>query len=151
MFFYYHLLLALQLYAFPGGAAVLPSQEVKVGEVFTLYESQQVVLTDSLTGAALYTLYLQQLVDSRCPKDATCIWAGEVTLLVQVAEQSSSAVPATVKLAKAAQLYSEHKTKPSAVSFGTHYSLLLLDAQPYPTTTIHLQASEVHLQVVRVP
>ncbi len=58
----------------------------KLGQEFTLAPGQSA----ALTGEPLKIRFLEIVADSRCPTGVTCIWAGEVSCLVEVTLQNST-------------------------------------------------------------
>lgn len=54
--------------------------EVSLGQEFTLVVGQNVVIA----GENLAIRFIEVSTDSRCPRDVTCIWAGEVSCLIEV-------------------------------------------------------------------
>lgn len=64
----------------PGQAAV------RLDEEFSLSVGQRV----RVEGEDLWIGFLEVVADSRCPKDVTCIWAGEVNCLVELVSSESS-------------------------------------------------------------
>lgn len=72
------------------------------------------------------SITLKDISDSRCPKNVTCIWEGEVTVTLNI----------TKGLEKSSLL--EIKTsKSNSVDFGT-YSLTLASTEPYPEESIEI-------------
>ena len=59
---------------------------VRLDEEFTLSVGQRV----RVEGEDLRIEFLEVVADSRCPKDVTCIWAGQVTCLVELLSSGSS-------------------------------------------------------------
>ena len=58
---------------------------VRLNEEFTLSVGQRV----HVEGEDLRMEFLEVVADSRCPKDVTCIWAGEVRCLVELVSSGS--------------------------------------------------------------
>ena len=59
---------------------------VRLDEEFSLSVGQRV----RVEGEDLQMEFLEVVADSRCPKDVTCIWAGEVRCLVELVSSGSS-------------------------------------------------------------
>ena len=79
--------------------------------------------------------------DSRCPKDVTCIWAGEAKVLVEVLENGKQIEEKIISLKDA---------KNFTFSFSDSdlvYSLSALDLYPYPISTHKIQDSEYCLKI----
>jgi hypothetical protein len=76
-------------------------------------------------------IHLQNVTDSRCPSDVTCIWAGQVnaTLVVQ---GPTSKDTITVSMSPG---------KSSATPFD-NYSIQLVDVKPYPKSGHYTQLSD---------
>ncbi len=80
--------LVLPLLAFPAcsgssspGTTPTPN-EVSLGQEFTLAVGQTV----TIAGEGLEIKFVEVVSDSRCPQGVTCIWAGEVSCLVEVSK-----------------------------------------------------------------
>ena len=59
--------------------------------------------------------------DSRCPSDATCVWAGQVTATIRIENQTHTKIIDFM---------------PSdSYTFFSPYKTILLDVSPYPTST----------------
>ena len=59
---------------------------VRLDEEFSLSVGQRA----RIEGEDLRIEFLEVVADSRCPKDVTCIWAGEVRCLVEIVSSGSS-------------------------------------------------------------
>jgi len=66
-------------------------------------------------------LYFYDIEDSRCPLDVTCVWEGEVTVMIHVRNQ-------THKIAG-------YFTPGYTISYITPYNVTLVDIQPHPIST----------------
>ncbi len=79
--------------------------------------------------------------DSRCPKDVTCIWAGEAKVLVAISENGKEIEEKIITLRDA---------KNFTFSFADSeilYSLNALDLYPYPISTHKIEDSEYCLKL----
>ncbi len=79
--------------------------------------------------------------DSRCPKDVTCIWAGEAKVLIAVMENGKQLKEEIVTLSAA---------KNFKFSFSNSkglYNLNSLDLFPYPLSTHKIEDSEYCLEI----
>jgi hypothetical protein len=65
-------------------------------------------------------LYFYDIKDSRCPLDVTCVWEGEVNVMIQVQNQTDK--------------ISGNFTPGFTLSF-TSYNITLVDVLPHPTST----------------
>ncbi len=82
--------------------------------------------------------------DSRCPADVTCIWAGEAKVLVEVFEEGKLCGEEIIAISgggnDAASL--------NRIFSGAHFSLVGLNLEPYPDTSIKLKPSDYSLTLV---
>ncbi len=74
--------------------------------------------------------FVRVVQDSRCPKNATCVWIGEGTVAVELVSGSRKE-SAELKISGAAGREDEAAAQP-VVLLG--YRLALLELQPYPET-----------------
>jgi hypothetical protein len=65
-------------------------------------------------------LYFYDIEDSRCPLDVTCVWEGEVNVMIQVQNQTN----------KTSENFS-----PGFTLSLTPYNITLVDVLPHPTST----------------
>ena len=63
----------------------------------------------------------QNIEDSRCPSDVTCVWGGQVITTIQIQNQTHTK---TVDLAPN-----------GSYTFFSPYKIILLDVSPYPVST----------------
>ena len=73
---------------------------------------------------------LEDISDSRCPKDVTCIWEGEVTVTLNITKGEDKSSVLEIKT-----------SKNSSVEFDT-YSLTLTSTEPYPQENIEIKKEE---------
>jgi len=79
--------------------------------------------------------------DSRCPKDVTCIWAGEAKVLIAVMENGKQVKEEIISLTAA---------KDFKFSFSNSdglYNLNSLNLFPYPVSTHKIAESEYCLEI----
>lgn len=79
--------------------------------------------------------------DSRCPKDVTCIWAGEAKVLIAVMENGKQVKEEIITLSAA---------KDFKFSFSDSkglYNLNSIDLFPYPVSTHKIKDSEYCLEI----
>ena len=72
------------------GCGASPSQEtqaVDLGAEVTLAHGA----TASVSGTGLKVRFVAVTEDSRCPRDTTCVWAGEVRVQLEILESSKDA------------------------------------------------------------
>lgn len=85
--------------------------------------------------------FKEVISDSRCPKDVTCIWAGEAKVLVEVFENGKQLEEKIISLKEGANF---------TFSFGdsdSRYSLNDLELYPYPTSKHKIAASDYCLKI----
>lgn len=63
-----------------GGCGPSPETSARLGQEFSLAIGQKA----HIEGEELQVEFLEVTTDSRCPKNVTCIWAGEVKCLVEI-------------------------------------------------------------------
>lgn len=83
--------------------------------------------SDTLTGVKVK---VNEIADSRCPKDVQCVWAGEVTVKLLFSANKDS-LNLDLKIVPA------NKYKTDTLSFtlnSKNYKALLFDVTPYPNT-----------------
>ncbi len=64
---------------------------------------------------------LDDVDDSRCPSDVTCMWGGEVTATIRIANQTHSKIIDFIP--------------GDSYMFFSPYKIILLDVSPYPVST----------------
>jgi hypothetical protein len=99
----------------------------EIGQPFALKVKQ----TAHIESAGLDVTFVNVTEDSRCPSDVTCIWAGKVSVVVDVkAPDRSSQLTLTLSAGQS-----------EAKSFD-NYSIRLADIQPYPESTKKIAPSD---------
>ena len=110
-----------------------------VGQPFEVAYQQTATLPVSSAGTILATL--TQVVDSRCPANAYCIWAGNAEVAVAITDGGSAVQ--TVRLSLTPRLV------PDSVTVTLHqqsYWLRLLDVKPYPGTSDQTKTATLRLR-----
>jgi hypothetical protein len=79
--------------------------------------------TVHVAGSSLSVTFFNVTEDSRCPADAVCIWAGQVTVMVGVRENSTDLGRFNLTLGDNAS---------AALQNVSSYSIRLTEVQPYP-------------------
>lgn len=79
--------------------------------------------------------------DSRCPKDVTCIWAGEAKVMIAVLENGK------ITEEKIVTLNGQNKIDLSFLGLKDVFSLKALDLIPYPVSTHKIKDSEYCLKI----
>jgi D-arabinose 5-phosphate isomerase GutQ len=105
--------------------------EINAGELFS-FENKSIQFKKVIT-------------DSRCPKDVTCIWAGEAKVLIAIMENGKQVEEKIITLTGGADITSLANGKDFTLSFSDskeHYSLNALNLYPYPTSTHKIKDSE---------
>lgn len=102
-----------------GGHAYASNNMVELGQPFSLGLNQTGHVQD-------LDVWFTEVIDSRCPSDVVCIWAGQVSILVHLQDSSGSLKQLNLALGS--------PEAPSTRSFG-NYSISLIDVQPYPIST----------------
>lgn len=91
-----------------------------------------------LNQAELELNFTELVQDSRCPSDVTCVWAGEVTVKVQLKQGG--------QLVGVADLTLTGDPAKASAKLGD-YQLTLLAVTPYPVSTQARQAADYQIQV----
>jgi hypothetical protein len=104
--------------------------DVKVGASFTLAPGTKAVLA----GTTLGVRFVGIVEDSRCPRDTTCIWAGEVRAAFEILERAKVSKQAELKLGESADA-GEHRV-----------TLVGMEPQPLSTARISAQGYRATLR-----
>ena len=84
--------------------------------------------------------FLEVTADSRCPSDVTCIWAGEVKVLVNIWKDDQD-LGDSILVGQAAN-------NDRAVKTFDGYSVKLLKVDPYPTSTQMIEPSDYIITLI---
>jgi len=107
--------------------------EVGLDREFTLSVGQSVtVVEENLT-----VKFVEAISDSRCPKGATCIWAGEANCLVEITKSQSTFSKVLTQPGLSA---------PSKTSFSDYE--ITFDLQPYPELGKEMDKRDYHLHLI---
>lgn len=108
----------------------LTDRDVRFNEVFMISEGEQVKVTGE---AEQLLLKLGQVQDSRCPTDATCVWAGNATIELVASNrlQQDQRLELCIGDCQTGPIRSNHIFKKEIG--GVMYEFTLLDVTPYPT------------------
>ena len=79
--------------------------------------------------------------DSRCPKDVTCVWAGEAKVMLAILENGKLIEE------KIVTLNAQNKIDLSFLGLEDIYSLKALDLIPYPVSSHKIKDSEYCLKI----
>lgn len=80
----------------------------------------------------LLTITLLDISDSRCPKDVTCVWEGEVTLTINVKKGGDKSKESILEI---------KTSQGSAISFES-YSIEISNVEPYPISTEEIKKED---------
>jgi murein endopeptidase len=107
--------------------------EVNLDTEFTLAVGQ----TATVAGENLGTKFVEVVSDSRCPKGATCIWAGEASCLIELTASDAT-------LSKV--LTQPGPSSPSTATVAGYD--IAFDILPYPELGKQIAAKDYRLQMV---
>jgi hypothetical protein len=111
-------------FSLPGEHA---SDAAEIGQQFSLRVNQ----TANIEPAGIDVTFVNVTEDSRCPSDVTCVWAGQVSIVVNVkAPGGEGQLALTLGGGRG-----------EAKTFG-NYSIRLVDVQPYPVSTKEISLSD---------
>jgi hypothetical protein len=105
-------------------AAARQPQVVAPGAPVTLAPGE----TATIGGTSTRVRFLSVTEDSRCPRDTTCIWAGEVTVSIEIREASKQ--PTRVQM------------KEGGSAEAGQWRLTLVSVEPHPMTTVTIAAGQ---------
>jgi hypothetical protein len=114
------------------GCATAPAgnaQAVDAGAEVTLAPGE----TASVNAAEIKVRFISVIDDSRCPRDVTCVWAGEVRLLL---EMQTARGPQPIEI----------RERGSAIAGG--YRVTLLQVEPQPMSTAKIAPQEYRAKIV---
>lgn len=106
------------------------TEVARLGRAFNLRVGQQV----TLKGERLRIKFVAVEGDSRCPKDVTCIWAGNAAVQLVVTTSAGGEERLTLNTGRGSSLAGE------ARYLG--YTLELVDLRPYPRSTQKIAAGD---------
>ncbi len=107
-------------------------KEVSLGQEFTLSTGQSIMIA----GENVAIKFVEVISDSRCPRGATCIWAGEASCLIEITNSEST--------------YRKVLTQPGLSGpFQTDFQEyeITFDLQPYPQVGQETENKDYHLQL----
>jgi len=106
--------------------------QAELGKDFTLAVGQSA----AIKGEDLTVTFVEVISDSRCPKDAICIWLGEVSCLVEITSNGSTFGKVLTQPGLSA---------PVTTNYGRY--AILFNVLPYPETDKAIKSSEYRLQL----
>lgn len=127
------LLIAVSVLVPLSGCTQPAVDEVNLDTEFTLAVGQ----TATVAGENLSTKFVEVVSDSRCPKGATCIWAGEASCLIELTASDAT-------LSKV--LTQPGPSSPSTATVAGYD--IAFDILPYPELGKQIAAKDYRLQMV---
>lgn len=109
--------------------------QIKLEEPFNL-KFGQTILIDTVN---IKVKFLKVTEDSRCPSDVVCIWAGQVSVLLNVNNNRNDVGDIKLTLGQ---------NKDEAVKDIGGYFLKLIDVKPYPISTQKIEQSDYVITLV---
>lgn len=112
---------------------------------FSSVNAQKTVLEQSLIPGEAFSYgdkeikFIKVVKDSRCPKNVTCIWAGEAVILVEISENG------ILVKEKEVVLPAGGRSLPLLIFEGS--SLLVQNLLPYPQTGSNVKDREYSLEL----
>ena len=116
----------------PACAGQPANQTADFGQEFILTPGRKVSLADD----ELVIRFVEVVNDSRCPTGVQCIWAGEVSVKVEIEYQGQAK---SMVLTQSGASESASQLLDFKISF---------DVQPYPTADKQLKAADYRLSMV---
>ena len=107
--------------------------QVALGQEFALSIGQSA----AVAGESLSIKFIQVISDSRCPKGAVCIWAGEASCLIEITSSET-------KYSKV--LTQPGPSSPAKTNFADYD--ITFDLQPYPEVGKEIDKKDYLLQLV---
>ncbi len=87
--------------------------------------------------------FVKVISDSRCPKNVTCVWAGEVTVLVEVYNKGKLVDQKRLNFGRASYT---NRTLLNLISTET-YKVAGFNVLPYPSDGTKLKEEEYYIQL----
>ncbi len=135
-------ILSLILFILLGcGEGENPSPEPETSPTHTLDSQIKLATNQNLTieSEGLSVKFLKVTEDSRCPSDVTCIWAGQVGILVNVSQNGKDLGDINLILGPNKEL-AEKKVN--------GYIIRLVEVVPYPISTKKIEPSDYTITIV---
>jgi len=112
------------------GDAYAADATAEIGQPFSLGVNQ----TAYIGSADVAVRFVSVTEDSRCASDVVCVWEGQVSILVDLAQVSSGSSIGQFTLSLGG-------VQAPTGSFG-NYSIRIMDVQPYPMSTKEISPSD---------
>jgi hypothetical protein len=107
-----------------GATRSVDSRTVEPGAIVTLAPGQWV----SVKSTSMKVRFVAVTEDSRCPRDVTCIWAGEVKVQLEIRQSSQLASPVEIR-------------EGGSTAAGAH-RVTLVQVEPQRTSTTPIAAQD---------
>jgi hypothetical protein len=109
----------------------------------TMGETFELAINDIayIESADLLVHFVNVTEDSRCPSDVQCIWAGQVTVVIELRQNSTN-----TELGNLSLTMSGASNPPTSTIEG--YKIKLLRVDPYPISTRPLQISDYRVTLL---
>ncbi|GAA4443886.1 hypothetical protein GCM10023188_45060 [Pontibacter saemangeumensis] len=132
----------------PAGASIVTGG-VKFGQEFTLQQFDQVTLYGGDTPRKLH-LTAQQLTDSRCPANATCVHYGSAALVLSASNSQGKIdnIQLCIGACGTGGVRSTHSV--TAAVGETAYRFSLVDVEPFPGLEKEGEAKVARLLVEKI-
>lgn len=85
--------------------------------------------------------FLNITEDSRCPSDVICVWAGQVTAVINIFKNDQN-------LGDFSLTSQAGKHEDSAIKYFDEYSIKLIKVEPYPKSTQKIEISDYIVTLV---
>jgi len=116
-------------------AAASPHVRIYLDKPLQLRLHQVATLqTAKVKDGALQITFLKVTEDSRCPTNVACVWAGQVSVRVAIAQNG--------KANRTLTLTRKPGDQRAAIAKGDRYSIQFVDLQPHPKTATPRPAND---------
>jgi hypothetical protein len=119
-------------------------KEAKIGQEFTLQQGFQIVIRDDQSELLLI---LQDVQDSRCPKEVQCIQYGRASILLEFGNSNASST-LQMCLGECSNTI-KNTDQAEQIIDGTPYKLTLLSVDPYPKADGKSPHKKIRMKVER--
>ncbi|PTX19345.1 hypothetical protein C8N40_10476 [Pontibacter mucosus] len=120
-------------------------RSAELNEAFTMTQGQ--VLKVSGAETDLLGLQVEEVTDSRCPKDVVCVWYGNAVVKVKVLGRNKKGQSITFCIGDCRPDPMRNKHTQTVEVDGQQYEITLLDVMPYPSSDSQETSKNVKLQV----
>lgn len=119
-------------------ASAQAKQETKVTPPVIV---QKLPLGESMKVGDFQIIFADVVGDSRCPKDAQCIWEGQARIILKIKQEGEAEKEKEVKL------HNISAEKPKEVVLNKKSKLQIIGLQPYPVSDEEIDLKSYYLQV----